>query len=80
MGGIIGGKPKAPDTSAAEESLRLQREETARQKKKAEEEQRDVQEQIASRRKALQRGGARALLSSARLTPEVGIEEEKLGA
>jgi len=78
MGGLIGGAKK-PDTSAAEESLRLQREQTALAEKKALEERRSYEEQSASRRKAAQRGGKRMLLSESRLTPEIGIEEETLG-
>lgn len=73
MGGFMGGGK--PDTSAAEESLRLQREQTAIAEKKALDEKRDYQEQIASRRKAAQRGGARMLLAESRLTPETGIDE-----
>ena len=77
MGGLIGGGK--PDTSAAEESLRLQREQTALAEKKALEERRSYEEQSASRRRAAQRGGKRMLLSESRLTPEMGIEEETLG-
>ena len=80
MGGAFGGGK--PDTSAAEESLRLQREETARAKSAAEEEKRGLEEQLASKKRARLRGGKRMLLSESRLIPEMGIEEEdqKLGA
>jgi hypothetical protein len=80
MGGAFGGGK--PDTSAAEESLRLQRAETARAKAAAEEEKRGLEEQLAGKRRARLRGGKRMLLSESRLIPEMGIEEEeqKLGA
>lgn len=79
MGGIIGGGK--PDNSAAMESIRMQREETAEAKKQAEAERRELQEQMAAKRTAGRRGGSRALLSAARLTPETGVEdEETLGA
>jgi len=40
MGSLMGGPPK-PDTSAAEESLRMSREQTAKATKEAEEERRE---------------------------------------
>lgn len=86
MGGIVGGgKPKAPDYSAqikaSEESLALQREQVAQAKKQAEEERREYGEQMASKRRALTRGGKRTLLSQSRFNPEMGIDEEDtLGA
>lgn len=73
MGGLVGGKP---DTSAAEESLRMQREETARARKAAEEEKRDLEEQMASKQRARRTGGKRSLLFQSRLTPEAGVEDE----
>ena len=79
MGGFGGGKP---DTSAAEESLRMQREETARARKAAEEEKRNLAEQMSAQKRARLKGGKRMLLSESRLSPEMGIDEEeqKLGA
>jgi hypothetical protein len=74
MGGVFGGKP---DTSAAEESLRLQREETARAREQAQGEKRDLQEEMAAKRRARQRGGKRTLLSGGRFSPEVGVEEDE---
>jgi hypothetical protein len=73
MGGFGGGKP---DTSAAEESLRLQREETKRAREKAEQEKRDLAMQTSSSKKARMRGGKRMLLSGARVAPEMGLDEE----
>lgn len=74
MGGAFGGGK--PDTSAAEESLRLQREETKRAREQAQAEKRDLQEEMAAKRKARMRGGKRTLLSGGRFSPEVGVEEE----
>jgi|DEB0MinimDraft_3_1074331.scaffolds.fasta_scaffold54554_2 hypothetical protein len=66
--------PKA-DNSAAMAQIQMQREETAAAKKQAEAEKRDLQEQMAAKRTAQRRGGQRALLSAARLTPETGLDE-----
>jgi hypothetical protein len=79
MGGVFGGGK--PDTSAAEAQLAAQRAETARMRKEAEEEKRDMQEQMAAKRRATSRGGKRMLLSDTRLNPEIGLEDEqtKLG-
>ena len=79
MGGAFGGGK--PDTSAAEAQLAAQRAETARMRKEAEEEKRDMQEQMAAKRRATSRGGKRMLLSDTRLNPEMGLEDEqtKLG-
>ena len=74
MGGAFGGGK--PDTSAAEESLRLQREETKRAREQAQTEKRDLQEEMAAKRKARMRGGKRTLLAGGRFSPEVGVEEE----
>jgi hypothetical protein len=74
MGGLVGGGK--PDTSAAEESLRMQREETARARKAAEEEKRDLQEQMSAKQRARRVGGKRSLLFQSRLTPETGVEDE----
>lgn len=68
----MGGKP---DTSAAEKSLQLQREQTAAATKKAEEEKRERSETMSAKRKALRGGGSRMLLAD-RLTPEAGLDDE----
>ena len=73
MGGFGGGKP---DTSAAEESLRLQREETARARKAAEEEKRSLAEQMSASKRARRVGGKRMLLAQ-RVTPETGLDEDE---
>ena len=70
----MGGPPK-PDTSAAEESLRMSREQTAKATKAAEEERRERGETMASKKKA-QRGGGYRMLLADRLTPETGIDDE----
>ena len=75
MGGVFGGGK--PDTSATEAQLAQQRAETERMRKQAEEEKRDLQEQMAGKRRASQRGGKRMLLSDTRLNPEVGLDEEQ---
>jgi len=75
MGGLIGGGGK-PDNSAAMESLRLQREQTATAKAQAEEERRKSAEDYSAKKRLLARGGKRALLAEGRLTPETGIDEE----
>jgi hypothetical protein len=74
MGGLMGGGK--PDTSAAEESLRMQRENTATAKKQAEEDKRKAAENYSAKNRALSRGGKRMLLAEGRLTPETGIDEE----
>jgi hypothetical protein len=73
MGGLVGGGK--PDTSAAEESLRIQSEETKSAREAAQEEKRDLQEQMAAKSRARRGGGKRSLLAS-RLTPETGVEDE----
>ena len=80
MGGMFGGGK--PDTSAAEAQLAAQRAETERMRQQAQDEKRDLQEQMAAKRRATGRGGKRMLLSDTRLNPEVGLDEEenKLGA
>jgi len=75
MGGVFGGGK--PDTSAAEAQLAAQRAETERMRKQSEEEKRDLQEQMAAKRRATGRGGKRMLLSDTRLNPEVGLDEEQ---
>ena len=79
MGGAFGGGK--PDTSAAEAQLAAQRAETERMRQQAQDEKRDLQEQMAAKRRAAGRGGKRMLLSDTRLNPEVGLDEEqnKLG-
>jgi hypothetical protein len=69
MGGLFGG---APDTSAAEESLAMQRKQMADAESKALEDKRNLEEQMSARRRS--RVGSRALLSESRLNPETGIE------
>ena len=75
MGGAFGGGK--PDTSAAEESLRLQRAETERARKAAEEEKRNLAESMSATQRARRRGGKRMLLSESRLSPEMGLDEEQ---
>ena len=75
MGGVFGGGKL--DTSAAEAQLAAQRAETERMRKQSEEEKRDLQEQMAAKRRATSRGGKRMLLSDTRLNPEVGLDEEQ---
>ena len=70
-----GGKP---DNSAAMESLRLQREQTATAKSQAEEERRKSAEDYSAKKRLLSRGGKRALLAEGRLTPETGIDDEDM--
>jgi len=72
MSSLMGGKP---DTSAAEKSLQLQREQTAAATKKLEEERREKSEIMSSKRRAFSGGGSRMLLAD-RLTPETGIDDE----
>ena len=76
MGGAFGGGK--PDTSAAEESLRLQREETKRAREAAETEKRDYAEKMTASKRARLKGGKRMLLSESRLTPEAGLEDENI--
>lgn len=71
MGGLLGG---GPDTSAATESLNLQRKQMADAEAKALEDKRNLEQQLASKRRARVAGGSRVLLNEARLTPETGIE------
>jgi len=75
MGGVFGGGK--PDTSAAEAQLAAQRAETERMRQQAQDEKRDLQEQMAAKRRATGRGGKRMLLSDTRLNPEVGLDEEQ---
>ena len=75
MGGMFGGGK--PDTSAAEAQLAQQRAETERMRQQAQDEKRDLQEQMAAKRRATSRGGKRMLLSDTRLNPEVVLDEEQ---
>lgn len=74
MGGFLGSKP---DNSAAMAQIEQQRQETERMRMQAEGEKRDLQEQLAAKKRARTRGGARSLLSDSRLTPEIGVDEEQ---
>ena len=76
MGGLMGGGK--PDNSAAMESLRLQREQTATAKSQAEEERRKSAEDYSAKKRLLSRGGKRALLAEGRLTPETGMDDEDM--
>jgi hypothetical protein len=73
MGGLFGGGSK-PDTSAAEAQIRAQQEETNRLRSEAERDKVKLAEDLAAKRIARQRGGARALLAEERLNPETGVE------
>lgn len=73
MGGLLGGGK--PDTSAAEAQIRAQQAETDRLRKQAEQDKVALAENLASKRKAQQRSGARALLAEERLNPETGVTE-----
>jgi len=82
MGGVVssifGGKQDKPDNSAFEATQRQleeQKAETERMRVQNEEQRRDEAERLAARRSARLRGGARMLLSEARLTPETGLQQ-----
>lgn len=75
MSKLIGG----PDTSAMERQIEMQRREAEKMRQQAEQERRDLAEQMSAKRMARAKGGSRALLSEARLTPEAGVDET-LGA
>jgi len=75
MGGAFGGGK--PDTSAAEESLRLQRQQAEEARQKAEEERRDYAEKMSSVKRARRAGGKRGLLAEGRFSPELGVQEEE---
>jgi hypothetical protein len=72
MGSIL--SPKKPDTSAAEAQIRAQQAETERLRVQAEQDKVKLAEDLASKREARRRGGARALLAEERLNPEMGVE------
>jgi hypothetical protein len=73
MGGLLGGSK--PDTSAAEAQIRAQQAETDRLRAQAEQDKVKLAEDLAAKRTARQRGGARALLAEERLNPETGVSE-----
>lgn len=64
-----------PDNRAAEQQMAEQVKENAALKEQAMTEKRDIAEQNAARTRARVRGGARTLLSAARLSPETGVPE-----
>ena len=72
MGGLFGGSK--PDTSGAERQIAMQQEETNRLRAQAEQDKVKLASDLAAKRVARQRGGARALLAEERLTPETGVE------
>ena len=77
MGGILGG---GGDGGAAA-ALAEQQKETARLRQQEMETRRDLGEELASKRLARARGGARMLLSEARTNPEEGLSAQTtLGA
>jgi len=77
MGGLMGSKP---DNSAALAQIEQSRKETERMRMESEAEKRDLQEQMAAKKRASARGGSRMLLSDTRLDPEEGVGEDTLGA
>lgn len=77
MGGILGG---GGDGGAAA-ALAEQQKETARLRQQEMETRRDLGEELAAKRLARARGGARMLLSEARTNPEEGLSTQTtLGA
>ena len=74
MGGMFGG---GGDGGAAAAAMAEQQKETARMRAQTEAEKRDMLEKQQSGMKARQRGGARALLSTARMDGEQGVEDLK---
>lgn len=72
MGGLLGGSK--PDTSAAEAQIRAQQAETERLRAQAEQDKVKLATDLAAKRTARQRGGARALLAEERLNPETGVD------
>lgn len=72
MGGLFGGSK--PDTSGAERQIAMQQEETNRLRAQAEQDKVKLASDLAAKRVARQRGGARALLAEERLNPETGVE------
>jgi hypothetical protein len=72
---VFGGGEKKQDTSAMDAQLAEQKAENERMRVQNEEQRRLEAEKLASRRSARLRGGARMLLSEARLTPETGLQQ-----
>jgi hypothetical protein len=72
MGGIIGG---GDDGGAAAAQLEEQRKQNEKMRAQAEAEKRDMLEKQQSGLKARQRGGARSLMSEARLGDEQGLKD-----
>lgn len=72
MGSLFGG---GGDGGAAERAMAEQQKETARMRAQTEAEKRDMLEKQQSGLKARQRGGARALLSEARVDGEEGLKD-----
>ena len=78
---IFGGKKSQDDggakaaMEATQRQLDEQKAETERMRVQNEEQRREEAEKLASRRSARLRGGARQLLSEARLTPETGLQQ-----
>ncbi len=72
MGGMFGG---GGDGGAAAAQLEEQKKQTELQRQQAEADKRDLLEKQASALKARQRGGARMLLSDARVDSETGIND-----
>lgn len=70
----MGGITRSPDTSAMERQISQQRKENERLKKETEAEKAALAKREASMRTARTRGGSRALLSAARVSPEAGIQ------
>lgn len=64
----------------ANAQLEEQRAETARMREEATAERRELSESAAAARRARMRGGRRALLSEARLSPEEGVGRATLGS
>ena len=84
MGSVVsslfgGGKQDDGGAKAAMEATQRQMDEqkaeNERMRVQNEEQRREEAEKLASRRSARLRGGARQLLSEARLTPETGLQQ-----
>jgi hypothetical protein len=79
MGGLVGGGDGG--AAAAQQQLAMQQAETERLRKQEMDTRRDLGEELASKRLARARGGARMLLSEARTNPEEGLSSQTtLGA
>lgn len=72
MGGLFGG---GDDGGAAAAAMAEQQKETARLRAQTEADKRDMLEKQQAGMKARQRGGARALLSTARVDGEEGLKD-----